>query len=116
MNIIPTNSKSRFIAIVSSSSSNFNYIQYPAGGIIGIGSTDSAKIIEISSDVGVSISLGLEIDLKSNQRPLVDLILGASLPFSIKCVVGIKKEITVRELQQVLGEVFYNFLFQLFFC
>lgn len=49
------------------------------GGITGIGSTDYAKIIEISDGSGVSISLGLEADLKSNQRPLVDLILGKSV-------------------------------------
>lgn len=47
-----------------------------AGGVIDVGSTDDGRILEISDDQGISISFGQRADLKSNDRPLVDLILG----------------------------------------
>ena len=48
------------------------------GGILEIGCTDNAKILEITEKSGLSILLGAKEDLRSNERPLVDLILGTS--------------------------------------
>lgn len=47
-----------------------------AGGVIDVGSTDNGRMLEITDDQGMSISFGHKADLKSNERPLVDLILG----------------------------------------
>jgi hypothetical protein len=41
-----------------------------------VGSTDDGRILEVTADQGISISFGRRADLKSNERPLVDLILG----------------------------------------
>ena len=45
--------------------------------MIDIGSTDAARILNITEKNGISICLGAKSNLRSNDRPLVDIILGA---------------------------------------
>lgn len=46
------------------------------GGVIDIGTTDEAVILDMTKDEGIKISLGPLSKLQCNERPLVDLILG----------------------------------------
>ena len=46
------------------------------GGVIDIGTTDEAVILDMTKDEGIKISLGPLSKLRCNERPLVDLILG----------------------------------------